>query len=284
VSSSALDEVAKAFCAQHGHKFIAPVGSGAFKQTFHVILASGEEQALKVYQAGFSHERTTREIEAMKRCTHPNICRLSSVMAFAIAEEHYFLSLEEYLPGGTLSARLVTGGLLALASALSIGRQLVSAVAHIASLELVHRDLKPDNILFRLDRRTPVIVDFGIVRDLVDSSLTQTWLRQGPGTPFFAPPEQLRNEKALIDWRSDQFSLGIVMSMSTLGFHPYSQAGMSSQEIVERVAQRQAPSPRFLEAAERLGLPMLMRMTAPWPVDRFRTPADLVDAWGESGT
>jgi serine/threonine protein kinase len=279
LSSISLEDVAKAFCARNGHVFLAPVGAGAFKQTFHVVLAAGQEQALKVYQGNCSHERNSREIDAMKRCAHPNICRLSSVTAFTMAGERYLLSLEEYLPGGTLTARLVTDGLIELSSAWSIGRQLVSAVAHIASLDLVHRDLKPDNILFRLDRQSPVVVDFGIVRDLLDSSLTQTWLLQGPGTPFFAPSEQLRNEKAMIDWRSDQFSLGIVMSVSTLGFHPYSEEGMSNKEIVDRVGQRQAPSHRFLQRAQQMGLQVLIRMTAPWPVDRFRTPTDLVHAW-----
>jgi hypothetical protein len=58
---------------------------------------------------------------------------------------------------------------------------------------------------------TPALVDFGLVRDLSETSLTASWLPRGPGTPLFASPEQLNNEKALIDWRSDQFSIGVIL-------------------------------------------------------------------------
>lgn len=202
---SALADAAQSFCATQGHRFIGPVGAGAFKETFHIVLATGEPQALKVYQPGFSPERTSRELSAMQRCSHPNIGRLSAIATFYHDGVQYLLSLEEFLSGGTLTTRM-SRGLLNGREVRAIGLQLISAVAHIASHDLVHRDIKPDNILFRADGVTPVIVDFGLVRDLGGTSLTQTWLMQGPGTPFFAPPEQLRNEKTLIDWRSDQFS------------------------------------------------------------------------------
>ncbi len=134
----------------------------------------------------------------MQRCSHPNIGRLSAIAEFYHEGAQYLLSGEEFLPGGTLTSRL-RRDLLSGPETRDIGGQLVSAIAHIASHDLVHRDIKPDNILFRADGVTPVIVDFGLVRDLVRTSLTQTWLMRGPGTPFFAPSEQLRNEKALID-------------------------------------------------------------------------------------
>jgi serine/threonine protein kinase len=172
--------------------------------------------------------------------------------------------------------------LLTIREARSFGAQLVSAVAHIASHELVHRDLKPENILFRADGVTPVIVDFGIVRDLVDTSLTETWLMRGPGTPFFASPEQLRNEKDLIDWRSDQFSLGVLISISLFGLHPYGENGLMPQQIVDRVSERGAQSARFVESA-RAELPVLVRMTAPWPVQRLRKPEQLVGSWERGG-
>jgi serine/threonine protein kinase len=277
---SSREKVAQAFCAANGHRFICPVGAGAFKETFHIILATGEAQALKVYEPGFSPERTARELGAMQRCSHPNIGRLSAIASFYYDGVQYLLSVEEFLSGGTLTARL-RHGLLTLAETQSIGIQLVSAVAHIASHDLVHRDIKPDNILFRKDGTTPVIVDFGLVRDLVGISLTQTWLMRGPGTPLFAPAEQLRNEKTMIDWRSDQFSLGVVIALSVFGFHPYQEDGDSPTQTVERVADRGAQTARFVAAATGAGLPFLIRMAAPWPVERFRTPEELERAWQE---
>ncbi|QOY88213.1 serine/threonine-protein kinase [Paludibaculum fermentans] len=277
---SALASVAEAFCATNGHRFVGHVGTGAFKETFHVVLATEETQALKVYQPGFSPERTSRELSAMQRCSHPNIGRLSAIATFYHDGIQYLLSLEEFLSGGTLTARL-NRGLLSAEECQTIGRQLVNAVAHIASRDLVHRDIKPDNILFRADGTTPVLVDFGLVRDLVSTSLTQTWLLQGPGTPFFAPPEQLRNEKSMIDWRSDQFSLGTVLALGLFGFHPYQEDGASPQKTVECVGERTPQTRRFLEAAAQAGMSFLIRMTAPWPVQRFRTPDDLERACQE---
>jgi serine/threonine protein kinase len=276
---STPSEVARAFCAAKGHQFVGPVGAGAFKETFHIVLATGEPQALKVYQPGFSPERTSRELSAMQRCSHPNIGRLTSVAGFYHDGVQFLLSVEEFLSGGTLVSKLQRG-LLCESEALDIGGQLVGAVAHIASHDLVHRDIKPDNILFRADGATPVIVHFGLVRDLVRTSLTQTWLIRGPGTPFFASPEQLRNEKALIDWRSDQFSLGVVMALAAFGFHPYQDDGATPNLTVDRVADRGKQSARFVDVATQSGLPFLIRMAAAWPVERFRSPDDLQRAWG----
>jgi serine/threonine protein kinase len=280
MTAGSLEPVAAAFCAAHGHSLLGPVGTGAFKETFHIVLSDGGAQALKVYKPGFSADRTEREIAAMQKCSHPNIGRLSAISGFSHGGAQFLLSLEEFLPGGTLSARLSKGP-LSIGEARRIGLQLVDAVAHIASHELVHRDLKPDNILFRADGATPVIVDFGLVRDLVEGSLTATWLMQGPGTPFFAPPEQLRNDKDLIDWRADQFSLGVLMSLAVLNLHPYDSGGLPPNQIVERVGQRQPQADQFIGSALAAKLPFLIRMTAPWPVQRFRKPATLAAAWGE---
>jgi serine/threonine protein kinase len=216
----------------------------------------------------------------MQRCSHPNIGRLTAIAQFYHDGVQYLLSIEEFLSGGTLRARL-QNGLLSREEMRNIGGQLVSAIAHIASLDLVHRDIKPENILFRADGITPVVVDFGLVRDLVRTSLTESWFMRGPGTPYFASPEQLCNEKPLIDWRSDQFSLGIVVALSTFGFHPYQEETASLTQTVDCVAERRPQTIRFTEAAERAGMAILSRMTAPWPVERFRTPSALQRAWEE---
>ncbi|MGA8742987.1 MAG: serine/threonine-protein kinase [Terracidiphilus sp.] len=274
-------DVAQEFCAANGHTFIGPVGAGAFKETFHIVLATGGPQALKVFQPGFSPERTSRELSAMQRCSHPNIANLTSIAGFYHDGIQFLLSVEEFLPGGTLTTRLQRGS-FTRTEALGIGNQLVNAVAHIASHDLVHRDIKPDNILFRQDGVTPVIVDFGLVRDLVRTSLTHTWFMRGPGTPYFASPEQLRNEKAMIDWRSDQFSLGVVMTIGLFGIHPYQEEEALPAQTVERVAERAPQSNRFLKCAKEVGMPFLIRMTAPWPVERFRLPENLQVVWEEA--
>ena len=137
-----------------------------------------------------------------------------------------------------MADHLINHGLLNIHSSLSLGRQLIGAVSHVASLQLVHRDIKPENILFREGSLDPVLTDFGIVRDLQAESITQSWQPRGPGTYLFSSPEQLNNTKTLIDWRSDQFSLGILLSICTFDIHPYEHNDPVPNEIIKNMASR----------------------------------------------
>ena len=279
LTPSTLELIARAICAARGLAFVRYVGAGAFKETFEVE-QDGVPYALKVYNSRNNPERATREIDAMTRCAHAHIGRLVAIAVHDDASGRHAFSLEEYLGGGTLSERLSTG-VLPPAAVHTLGVALIDAVAHIASLDLVHRDLKPDNIIFRADGVTPVVVDFGLVRDLNASSLTQTHVMQGPGTPLFAPAEQLLNDKAMIDWRADQFSLGVMLCYCAFGSHPYQTDLDSPAEIITRVAERAGPTSNFIDVAQAAGLPALVRMVAPWPVQRYRTPSALARAWAE---
>jgi eukaryotic-like serine/threonine-protein kinase len=275
----AFEEVAKDFCSTHSLSYEGPVGQGAFKETFRTSNVAGQLIALKVFKPGFSPERTQREVEAMLKCTHPNIARLMGIEPHAHGGMTYIVAAEEYLAGGSLSDRLKDGNVLSVEQTTALGSLLIDAVAHVAQHRLVHRDLKGDNIMFRDKGMSPVIVDFGLVRDLTQGSLTATWALRGPGTPLFAPPEQLLNEKALIDWRADQFSLGVLLSFAAFGFHPYSESGDDWPAVVERVALRQNASQQFMLAATATSLQSLIKMVAPYPVERYRTPQDLAAAW-----
>lgn len=277
-----LQKIAQEICAAKKLKLGAEVGAGAFKHTFEVHNESGGVRALKVYKKAGADARTQREVEAIKRCAHAGIVQFELIETWQEGAEEYVYSLEEFLSGGTLTAQLASGS-LPPARVRDLAIQLGDAVGHIASLDLVHRDLKPDNIMFRVPGGAPVIVDFGLVRDLSQTSLTKTWLAQGPGTPYYAPAEQLNNEKTLIDWRADQFSLGVVLTMCSLGRHPYELSGMNQAQVVDRVARRELPAPDFSAWASSNALDPLTHMVAPWPISRFRTPALLATAWQSSG-
>ena len=270
--------IARAICAAENLRFRGHVGGGAFKETFKVS-RDGEDRALKIFQPDVSVERATREIDAMTRCNHRNIARVARVDQHTIGSNTFLYSLEEFVGGGSLKARLSNQGPYTCAAVQRLGKLLIDAVTHIGALGLVHRDIKPENVMLREDGKTPVLVDFGIVRDLSAASITPTWAIPGPGTPLYAPPEQLLNQKELIDWRSDQFSLAIVLSFAVFEFHPYGETSDSPVEIVARVSQRDGPSSRFLEAATSAGLTALPQMVSPWPVQRFRRPETLAQAW-----
>lgn len=273
-----LEPVAKAICSASGFTFGGGIGTGSFKETFVATRPDGTKVALKVLKPGCSTERSEREVDAMKRCAHPNVIALLDLAEIFHDGTRFVYLVEGYMGGGTLEDRL-RAGLMDRAQVLRLGEALIRAESHIADLELVHRDYKPANILFANSMGEAVVGDFGIVRDLKKESLTQTYMVPGPGTPFFAAPEQLNNEKSLIDWRTDQFAIGVTLAIAHFGVHPYRYEGENDGQAIARVAGRSAPSPVFLQSIAKARLPALSKMVAPWPVERFRTPSELLGAW-----
>ncbi|MES2643872.1 MAG: serine/threonine-protein kinase [Myxococcota bacterium] len=275
-----LAEVARAFCTSAGLGYFGPAGHGAFKATYRVVGAGGKVVALKVYLPGSVSERAVREIEALtalSKTGHRSLPSFLAIVSFDHAGAQFLVSGEEFLGGGSLSERLMRG-LCDRDDIVALARQLASALTVVAAEGLVHRDIKPDNLVFREDGSI-VLVDFGLVRNLGQPSLTQTWLAQGPGTPLFAAPEQLNNDKGLIDWRTDQFSLGVSLSFSGFGRHPYAHPGDTPDRVVGRVGARERPHPDFLSWTAANRLAPIAKMVEPWAVSRFRKPAELVAAW-----
>lgn len=269
------EPLARQVCAVDGFEYVRPVGIGAFKHTFHVRGPKGE-LALKLVIGDIDPTRIAREIGALQACNHPSICRLYGVGSVAHGDRNVAYLVEEFLAGGTLTDCLTAQQQPGL-DAGSFAIALSEAIAHFAERNIVHRDIKPDNIMFRSDR-IPVLVDLGIARQLDASSLTRTWLMQGPGTPLYAAPEQLLNEKHLIDWRADQFSLGVTLSIAFLGVHPYAE-GSSFEHAVDRMARRERPTPLFYDLVQSTDIPVLKKMVEPWPIQRFPRPAELIEAW-----
>ena len=268
-------DIALAICERHGYGFKGPAGEGAFKQTF-LVDVDGVPRALKLFKEPPT-ERSSREIEAMIRCNHPNIAKLVAIDSILHQSNVFYYQIEEYLSGGTLSDRI---GSLDAATVSSLAKTLSEALHHIGGHNLVHRDVKPDNVMFRdSSSANPVIVDFGLVRDLSATSLTATWLMRGPGSPFFAAPEQLNNDKELIKPWTDQFGLGVTLAYSLFKTHPYERPGDSPSTVVGRVADRERPSLNFAAACADAGLQPLVRMVRPFPVERFLTTDDLLNAW-----
>ncbi len=280
-SKANLTKVAESICKERELSFGEYVGGGAFKQVFRVETSDSRVYALKVIKGSASKQRTEREIQAIQKCNHPNIGKLFSVSNHNYHGDSYVFTLEEFFAGGTLASFLEQNGLLDNKKILELGKPLIDAISHIDALNLVHRDIKPDNIMFKSVGNSPVLVDFGLVRDLSAVSLTQSWLNCGPGTPYFAAPEQLNNQKYLIDWRTDQFSLGVTFCYACFGIHPYQLPDESdlSGKTVARVAKRDIRSNAVLDKFEQSGLKCLKVMTNAWPVERFRTPNDLKRAW-----
>lgn len=273
-----MEPVANAICAASNYIFGGGIGQGTFKETFLATRPDGTKLALKILKPGCSPARSDREVEAMKRCGHPNIIPLLELAEFEHAGTKYCYLKETFMEAGTLDDRL-KNGLLSRDEVLALGDQLIRAVGHIADNDLVHRDIKPANIMFPVAGAEALVGDFGIVRDLRKPSITNSYLLVGPGTPFFSAPEQLNNEKALIDWRTDQFAIGVTLAIVHFGFHPYQGEGEDQNQTIAHVSAREGPSVKFLDAVEGANLPVLANLVCPWPAERVRTPRDLLKEW-----
>ena len=268
-----LESIARQVCLHEGLKYNGYVASGAFKSTFSAYKDEIQYAVKIITQPGSA--RTLREIQAMQKCSHSNIVNLEHIGTITDSGNEYTYLIEEFLAGGTLAQQRNLAEL-----APTVGKSISKAINHLHLLGLVHRDIKPDNIMLK-ESGDVLLGDLGIVRDLNNTSLTQTWAMMGPGTPLYASPEQLNNEKHLIDWRSDQFSLGIVLSFSLFGYHPYSDEGMDDIMIITAVAERKGASSRFNEDSLGSKYPFIADMVKPWPVQRFSCSRRLIELWGE---
>jgi serine/threonine protein kinase len=190
-------------------------------------LLGGDERA--DYVARFQHEA-----QAAGRCAHPNIV---AVYDFALHEGNPYLAME-YVEGSNLSEVLAQSGRCSPQAAIALIGQVLDALACAHGLGIVHRDVKPANILLLADRRVKM-TDFGISR-LDTSALTQTG--SVIGTPSYMSPEQCRGEPA--DARSDLFCAGVVLYEVLSGVRPFT--GRNVTEIALQVMNQPPPDIRVI--------------------------------------
>ena len=162
---------------------------------------------------------------------------------------------------------------------LDLAETLLKGCADFAASGLVHRDLKPGNIL--LDEGGKIwIIDFGIVRVLDAVSLTPTNQQFGKFTLGYGAPEQMRNLKRQIDCRSDLFSVGVILYESLCGYHPYYQGTSDPFEVMRRITGADLPELEVREAPL-LGS-LVMSLASRFPSRRPQTPAQALDRFAEA--
>src|ERR671932_1751800 len=197
-------------------------------------------------EAELAKNRAMREARITARLHHPH-----AVLVFdAVESDGQPCLIMQYLPSLSLSAVLRQRGPLPIAEVARIGAEIASALAAAHQLGIVHRDVKPGNVLIAEDGQA-LISDFGISHALGDATLTSTGLVHG--TPAFLAPEVARGEES--SFSSDVFSLGSTLYAAVEGQPPF---GMDNNSIamLHRVAVGKVSPP------ERGGLltPLLMEM------------------------
>ncbi len=247
---------------------IAELGHGAHAIVYRALDRSlGREVAIKVLRAELVdsdvNERFRREIRLTSQLEHPHIAHVYDTGEFMGAP--YFVTA--IARGASLAERLERERQLPVDEALSIAREVASALEHAHKAGIVHRDVKPANILLTPDGA--LLTDFGVARALEAMPGTlATSTGVAVGTLLYMSPEQLCAEKG-IDGRSDQYSLALVLYEMLAGVSAHVAANAEGLRAL-RIAAQHTPISRLRSSVPQHVEAALSRALASAPADRFR--------------
>jgi WD40 repeat protein len=232
----------RAVPAVPGYEIESELGRGGMGVVYrgrHVQL--DRPAAIKVLLGGqfadhLAQARFLVEAEAVAKVRHPNVVQ---VFEFGQCAGQPFFALE-FVPGGTLAARLAAGGRFEPRAAAALVAKLADAVAAAHAQGGIHRDLKPANVLLD-DRGEPKVTDFGLAR-VGASDLTATGAVMG--TPSYMSPEQAAGRTKEVGTGTDVYALGVVLYELLTGRVPFK--GDSVLDTIQQVKQREPQRPRAL--------------------------------------
>ncbi|KUN80709.1 bifunctional serine/threonine-protein kinase/ABC transporter substrate-binding protein [Streptomyces griseoruber] len=207
-----------------GHRLLGRLGAGGMGVVYLGRSAGGTLVALKVIQAEYAEdpgfrERFRREADTARRMTSPWVAPL--VDADPEAEQPWLATA--FVPGPSLAEAVAAHGPLPAGTLRVLGARLAEALRELHAAGLVHRDVKPGNVLLALDG--PRLIDFGVARDPEDTSLTSTGVVVG--TPGFLSPEQARGARESGP-AGDVFSLGCVLAYAATGRPPFGTGALDA--------------------------------------------------------
>ena len=258
-----------------GYKFLRRLSEGS---TSSVFLAEtdkpGELRVLKILrqvpdvpEGKSAFERFIQEYEVISRISHPNIVKIFDL---GVADDQAYIAME-YFPSGNLKARIAAR--IAPFDAVNYLRQIAQALQAIHTVGVLHRDLKPPNVMLRRDD-TLALIDFGLAKQLrLDSDLTDTG--QIFGTPYYMSPEQGHGDT--VDERADIYSLGVIFYEMLMGVKPY--LASAPMGVIYKHSHAAIPMlPKELISHQ----PLLDRMMSKDPKDRFQSADELLDLLSDS--
>ncbi len=254
-----------------GWRRLETLHSGEFSS---VVLAehedSGERRVYKLLHgggvdldAGLLYARFLAEYQSIAGLDHPNVVRIHDI---GVSDDQAWIAME-YLPGGTLAARIGRG--LAPGEALAMARGIARGLLAVHGLGVLHRDLKPGNVMLRADGQ-PALIDFGLAKAMrSEQAITSPGMIFG--TPWYMSPEQ--GHGAPMDERADGYSLGVMLFEMLTGERPFHARTPMALVYQHRNAPR-PPLPPTLADYQ----PLVHRMMAADPAARFESTAHLLMA------
>ncbi len=257
-----------------GQRYVRTIATGAIAT---VYLAESERvgalvvlkvlsQVPDVVEGRGTFDRFLQEYEVVSKVEHPNVVRIYDL---GVADDHAYIAME-YFAAGDLRARMRQK--VTPAQALVYLRQMAAALQAIHGVGVLHRDLKPGNVMLR-PNGSLALIDFGLAKQLqLDAEITATG--EIFGTPYYMSPEQ--GHGAEVDERSDIYSLGVMFFEMLMGKKPY-LAGTPMAVIYKH---SHAPLPPLEDEMTYLE-PLVHKLLAKEPRDRYQTAEELIRAIDE---
>jgi serine/threonine protein kinase len=250
------------------------IGRGAFGTVLRAFddklqrVVAIKVMAVQLAATSPARKRFMREAQASAAIRHENV-----VSVYAVEEKPLPYLVMEYIPGLTLQQYLQERGPLDLPTVLRLGRQIAEGLAAAHSQDLIHRDIKPGNILLETSVHDRVkITDFGLARAADDASLTQSGMIAG--TPMYMAPEQALGHK--LDQRADLFSLGSVLYQMISGRPPFRAS--STLAALKRVTE-DTPRPirEIIPETPQWLCDIITKLHAKNPDDRYQSAREVAD-------
>lgn len=259
-----------------GYELLGRLGAGAMATVYKARQVSLDRVvAVKILPRNSSQkpefvERFYAEGRAAARLNHPNIVAALDVGRHG--DMHYFVM--EYVEGHTVYEHLVKEGPYAEAEALAIGIQIAAALEHAHHAGLIHRDVKPKNILIT---RAGVakLADMGLARALSDREAAETEAGRAFGTPYYISPEQIRADMD-IDYRADIYGLGATLYHMVTGKAPFE--GPDVAAVLRKHLREPLVPPDHINPALTSGMSEIIQLCmAKNPEKRYPTTTNLIE-------
>jgi serine/threonine protein kinase len=214
-----------------------------------------------------ARKRFLREARSSAQVRHENV-----VQVYEIGEQPLPYLAMEFIPGETLQQKLDRVGPLDVPEVLRIGRQIAEGLAAAHATDLIHRDIKPGNVLLEGGQDKVKITDFGLARTADDASISQSGIIAG--TPMYMAPEQAQGQT--LDQRADLFSLGSVLYQMVAGRPPFRAS--TAVAVLKRVAEDTPRAIReIIPETPQWLCDIIAKLHAKNPDDRYQSAREVAD-------